>query len=221
VKTKFYCLASFMLAIIAFTMYGCGKNKFIADVCFNKNIKPIFISKCTSSGCHSASVGNKKGLDDFTTYEGIMKKVKPYYPMLSDVYTQCRGNNPSMPPLGAQKLTVTELEYIKYWIHTGAKNEGDCGAVASCDTLNFTFSARVLPILNTWCIGCHNAANSGGGYDLSNYAGVVSAITPDNRLIGSMNQLVGFSAMPQGSSKIDNCDISAIQRWINAGNPNN
>jgi hypothetical protein len=206
-----------ILAIIVFTFNGCGKNKFIADVCFNKNIKPIFISKCTTGGCHSG----KSGLGDFSTYEGIMTKVKPYHPLLSEIYTQCRGNNPSMPPRNYTQLTATELDYIKYWIHTGAKNEGDCGIVSGCDTTNITFSGRVMPILSTWCVGCHNTTDPGGGYDLSNYAGVIAAISPDNRLIGSINQLNGFSAMPQGSSKIDTCDIGAIQRWITAGYPNN
>lgn len=218
-KIKVYLISCAIIATVVLSMLGCGKNKFVADVCFNKNIKPIFISKCTTSGCHDGGRGH---LDNFTTYEGIMKKVKPYYPMLSDVYTQCRGNNPAMPPRNSTKLTATELEYIKYWIHTGAKNERDCGVeISACDTVNYTFSARIMPILNTWCVGCHNTANPGGGYDLSNYAGVVSAIAPDNRLIGSINQLNGFSAMPQGSSKIDSCDIGAIQRWVNAGYPNN
>ena len=194
----------------ALLFYQCGRYKVIPDVCFNKNILPIFVSKCTTGGCHSGG-GNRQGGSNFTTYEGIMTKVKPNHPLLSDVYTQCNGNNPSMPPSGYTALTSTELEYIKYWIHTGAKNPADCNGT-TCDTLNISYSTRVMPFMNTWCVGCHNSSNAGGGYDLSTYAGVKNSITPSNRLMGSMNQLSGYSAMPKGSGKVDACDITALQK---------
>ncbi len=218
-KHKLYLASIPIIAFVLSISNGCGKNKFIADVCFNTKIKPIIISKCTTNGCHSGGQG-KRRLSDLTTYEGIITKVKPYHPLMSEIYTQCRGNNPSMPPRGYTMLTDTELEYIKYWIHTGAKNDNSCGGVI-CDTLNFTFTNRVLPILTTWCVGCHNTSNPGGGYDLSNYDGVVNSIAPENRLMGSINQLTGFSAMPKGSSKMEVCELNAIQKWIDAGYPNN
>lgn len=219
-RSKLYFAVIPLFAFILFISNGCGKNQFIADVCYNQNIKPIFISKCTMSGCHGGGQGHGGERDDFSTYEGVMTKVKAYHPLMSEIYTQCRGNNPSMPPSGYAQLTDTELAYIKYWIHTGAKNDESCGG-STCDTINFTFSNRILPILTKWCVGCHNTSNPGGGYDLSNYDGVITAIVPDNRIMGSINQLDGFSAMPQGSSKIDSCDINAIQKWIDAGHLNN
>jgi hypothetical protein len=149
-----------------------------------------------------------------------MTRVKAYHPLLSDVYKKCNGNNPSMPPSGYTSLTSTELEYIKYWIHIGAKNSPDCSGT-TCDTINISYSARVLPFMNTWCVGCHNSSNAGGGYDLSSYQGVKNSITPNNRLMGSINQLSGYFAMPQGSGKVDACDIKVIQKWIDSGCLNN
>lgn len=219
-KFLFLLIPSLIIPVLVFNQ--CSNTKVVPDVCFNKNVLPIFISKCTTSGCHGgtgASSGNKDGNLNLTTYEGIMSKVKPYYPFLSEVYTKCRGNNPEMPPASSAQLTSSELEYIKYWIHTGAKNSSDCGG-ATCDTVNVSFSGRIKPIIDTWCIGCHNTNSSGGGYDFSTYEGVKSAIAPDDRLTGSVLQLSGYSKMPQ-TGKLDDCDLKAIQKWVSSGYPNN
>jgi len=219
---KIKLLSSFTILLLASLIffYNCGSNKLIPDVCFNKNILPIFISKCTTSGCHSGGTGNRKGRTNFSTYEGIISKVSPYHPLASEAYTKCTGLNSSMPPSGYTALTNTELEYIKYWIHTGAKNSGNCDGT-TCDTSNVTYASKIAPFMNTWCVGCHNPSNAGGGFDLSTYEGVKNSITPNNRLMGSINQLSGFSAMPKGSGKVSSCDIRGIQKWVDEGSPNN
>jgi hypothetical protein len=176
------------------------------------------VSKCSTTGCHNG-IG-REGRLNYTNYEGIMKSVNPGHPLTSELYTQCRGNNPSMPPRGSPALTATELEYIKYWIHTGAKYQADCNSGA-CDSINFSYSGRIKPFLDLWCVGCHSSTNAGGGFDLSTYQGVVNSITPNNRLSGSILQLSGYSAMPKGSTKADDCEIKAVQKWIAAGHPNN
>ncbi len=206
-----------LLFLTILIFYQCGNNRVVPDMCFKKNILPIFVSKCTTSGCHSGNKGKRNEGSNFANYEGIMTKVKARHPLLSEVYTQCDGSNPSMPPRGYTKLTKTELEYIKYWIHTGAKNS-ECGN-DGCDTLNTSFTNRIQPILTIWCVGCHNKSNTGGGFDLSDYQGVKNCIP---RLMGSLNQLNGYAAMPKGSSTpIGLCDLRAIQKWVDAGFPNN
>ena len=219
-KIKLLSFFTFFLILFLLFFYQCGSYKVIPDVCFNKNILPIFISKCTTSGCHIGGTGRQQGGSDFRTYDGIVSKVTAYHPLLSSVYTKCTGNSPSMPPSPNPPLTSTELEYIKYWIHTGAKNSTDCGGKL-CDTTNVSFSGRIQPLFNTWCVGCHNSATAGGGYDLSTYAGVKNSISPSDRLMGSLNQVSGYSAMPSGSGKLSTCDINAVQKWVNSGYQNN
>jgi hypothetical protein len=216
-KIKLLSIFSIVILISLLTFYRCTKNKIVPNLCFNKTILPIFISKCTTSGCHSGGNGRREDRFNFTTYEGIMESVTPYHPLLSSVYTECSGINPSMPPDNYAALTNDELYSIKYWIHTGAKNQNDCNV--SCDTINVTFSGKILPLFNTWCTGCHNASNNGGGYDLSTYVGVKNAVL-SNRLMGSINQLNGYSKMPK-VGKLDVCDIIAVQKWIDAGFQNN
>jgi hypothetical protein len=99
----------------------------------------------------------------------------------------------------------------------GAKNTSNC---RGCDTINYTYSARVKPLIQTWCTGCHNSYNPGGGFDLSDYNGVVSSIA-NNKLLGSLKHLSGFSAMPKNASQLSLCDITAIEKWITAGYLNN
>lgn len=219
-KIKILVLFSMIVFSSLILFNSCGKNKVVPNICFKNDILPIFISKCTTSGCHSSNSGKKEGGVDLSKYEGIMTKVKPYHPLASEVYTQCRGNNPSMPPSPNLPLTSTELEYIKYWIHTGAKNLDNCIA-KTCDTVNVSFSGKIQPLINTWCVGCHNTSNAGGGFDLSTYQGVKNSITPTNRLSGSIEHLSGYSSMPKGATMLDPCDIKAIQNWISSSYPNN
>jgi uncharacterized membrane protein len=91
-----------------------------------------------------------------------------------------------------------------------------------CDTTTATYSLRVKPIIDASCVVCHStnsAAGSGGGIILDTYAGLKDYAVTKNRLMGSIKQLSGFSAMPKGGAPISDCNISIIQAWINAGTP--
>ena len=99
----------------------------------------------------------------------------------------------------------------------GAPNSSNC---SNCDSTNYTYSNRIKPFINTWCLGCHSTANAGGGYDFSSYSGVVVSIT-NNKLMESLKHLPGYSGMPKNAAKLTDCDINAVQKWIDAGYLNN
>jgi hypothetical protein len=195
------------------TLSTCTYNVYNPDICFQQNVLPIFVSKCSMNGCHNAG-GGKRAKYDLSNYEGIMKGVTPNHPFRSSVYTSVAGINPSMPRGG--KLSEEEKSYIKLWIRMGAKNTSNC---SSCDTTNYTYTAVIKPIITNWCVGCHSAANAGGGFDYSTYSGLVTSIA-NNKLMGSIEQLSGLSPMPQGT-KLSDCDIKLIGKWVRAGYPNN
>lgn len=90
----------------------------------------------------------------------------------------------------------------------------------NCDTTNITFSGTVEPIINTQCAisGCHN--DNSTGYNLSTYAGVKS-IANSNKLMNSILRNGQSKAMPQGAPKLDDCSLVKIQKWVDAGAPNN
>jgi mono/diheme cytochrome c family protein len=49
---------------------------------------------------------------------------------------------------------------------------------------------------------------------------VVNSIA-NNKLLGSIKHLQGFSQMPKNGGQISQCEIDAIEKWVNAGYPNN
>ncbi len=92
-----------------------------------------------------------------------------------------------------------------------------------CDTSNVTFSDAVQPVLSQYCYSCHSnttAAALGGNIKLEDYSEV--KIEADNgRLLGAIDHSPGYSAMPKGAGKLNDCSISLFRIWIDNGAPNN
>jgi len=183
-------------------------------VYFQNTISPLVISNCAMSGCHDA--GSHKSGVILTSYAGIMKLVKAGNPTGSSLVsiTSTTGSG-VMPPAPKARLTTAQIDLIKKWISQGAK-DNSCNA---CDTATFTYSAVVKVIMQNKCVGCHSSTSASAGIDLSTYAGV-KVVADNGRLMGSIKQLTGYSAMPVGG-KLADCEITQIQKWVNAGKLNN
>src|ERR1035437_5413349 len=193
----------------------CAKDVYNPDVCFNENVLPVFISNCTMSGCHNST--DNVGGYDLTSYEGIRKGVTPTHPLMSELYNSIRGNKPSMPPRSNPNLSSKNVTYVKIWIEMGANNTSNCSI---CDTTNFSYSNKIQPVLQSWCVGCHNSGNAGGGVNLSDYTNATTK-TVITRIVGSIKHMQGYYAMPKSGSQLPDCDINAIEKWIKNGYPNN
>jgi hypothetical protein len=83
-----------------------------------------------------------------------------------------------------------------------------------CDTTNITWSKDIQPIVNNACTasGCHDARSQSGGYALNTYAGV-KTIVDNTRFLA----VIEAGTMPKNSTKLDDCTINKIKRWINTG----
>jgi len=93
----------------------------------------------------------------------------------------------------------------------------------SCDTSNITFSSSVQPVLQQNCLSCHgnNTASSlGGNIKLEDYQDV-KLRADDGSLLGTITHERGYSPMPRGASKLDDCTITIMEIWINSGFPDN
>jgi len=93
----------------------------------------------------------------------------------------------------------------------------------TCDTTAVTYSGSVQPVLDQYCYRCHSNANapvSGNNIALEDYGDVVTC-AEDGSLFGSISHESGFSPMPKGGGKLDDCTITIIGTWINAGSPDN
>jgi hypothetical protein len=185
-------------------------------VYFVNEIQPIINSSCAMSGCHDA-VTRAEGVE-LTTYAKIIRYVTPFKTSGSKLYTESlKTDKDRMPPAPMPALTSLQLSKISKWINQGAFNNQCTGG---CDTTNFTYSGAVLIMNDTYCKGCHNPASLGGGIDLSTYASL-KVQAANGKYLGSIKHGTGFLAMPKGSTKLSDCQIRQVEKWIQAGMQNN
>jgi hypothetical protein len=95
-----------------------------------------------------------------------------------------------------------------------------------CDSAKtISFSADVQPILNANCgtsNSCHGA-NPNSGWSFNTYDGVKQAVDAE-RLLGVIKHEAGYSPMPKPGTpdtKMNECNIAIISKWVGAGAENN
>ena len=198
------------------TGQGGGGNTYVARACFTRDILPVIISRCASTGCHDATT-QREGYN-YTTYAGILSSVAPGNPGSSRLYRviTTSGGESKMPPANSPQLTAAEIDSIGKWISYGALNE-NCGEV--CDTINpVTFSGTIWPIIQTSCLGCHSGNAPSGNILLASYSNI-AAIASSGALINSLKGSC-VPQMPLGTT-FSACRIRQFEIWINNGFPNN
>ncbi|MBL0145330.1 MAG: hypothetical protein IPP48_05830 [Chitinophagaceae bacterium] len=187
-------------------------------VCFETEILPLFQSNCAKSGCHDAATHTEDlVLDSYANI--IRKKIVPGNANASDLYEVLfkTGSN-KMPPPPNPDLTAAQKALIGKWINEGAKNTVNCGT--SCDSTQFKYSANISLIMSTYCTGCHGGTAPSANINLSTYNGVQQQAL-NGKLIGAITQAAGYSPMPKSASKLSDCKITQVKKWILAGALNN
>lgn len=188
-------------------------------VCFEADILPIFQTSCAKSGCHNASSAQKGYVLD--SYNNIVKKgIKKGNANNSDIYKALIDSDPNdrMPQPPYPALLPQQIALIKKWIDQGANNTTNCGT--ACDATQFAYTANIKPIIDKSCINCHSGTAASAGLNFSTHAGL-QAVALNGRLYGAITHAANYKAMPQGGNKLSDCNISQIQKWIQAGAPNN
>lgn len=90
----------------------------------------------------------------------------------------------------------------------------------TCNTADVTYALTVAPLLQKSCTSCHNSNFASGGVNLSTYA-TTRTVALNGRLIGSVNHEAGYSPMPKGGTKLADCDITQLRKWVTDGAANN
>jgi ribosomal protein S16 len=208
------------LTIAAAILISCKHDPILApntpEVCFETQVLPVIQTSCAKSGCHDGN-GEKQAL---TTYNEILGMVTAGKPLQSNLYTVITANphlGNIMPPKPDSPLNSTQIDNIEIWILQGA-NPTTC--TVECDTINVTFSGSIIPINDTYCKGCHSGSQPSGGIALTDYTSIKAAVD-GGRYLGAIEQLPTYKPMPQGGSKLPDCNIVQINKWINQGMPNN
>jgi hypothetical protein len=165
-------------------------TKVIDDLCFERDVLPIFQSSCALSGCHDAATASHEVVMD--SWESVMMGSKdivtPFDPRDSELY---------------EKLVEEE----------GALNE-DCGIVSECDIKDVLWPS-VQIILQDNCLGCHANDIAIGDIRLEDPADVQEQIT-NGTLIPSIRRESGVNAMPPFSI-LDSCSVEVITAWRDQG----
>lgn len=204
---------------------GGGTNTDPCDpdsVYFETDVLPILISNCAKSGCHDAA-SHEDGVN-LTSYEKVMSTadVEPFDLEGGKLYEAITDSDPDdrMPPPPNASLTGEQVAIIAKWIQQGALNITCNANSGGCDTTNVTYSGTIAPILQTYCVGCHNTTLSSGGIVLSQYNGV-AAVGLSGQLVGAITHSPGYTAMPLGGTMLPECEIAQITKWVNDGATDN
>ncbi len=185
-------------------------------ICFERDILPVFQSNCAMSGCHNAGYAEDGYVLD--NYANVVRKgIVPGNAPGSKIWKSIAlETGDDRMPRNAAPLPAATQDLIKRWINAGAKNGGGC--TTACDTNTYTYSTIIAPMMQTYCIGCHSSSSADGS--LTDYASVKNAAVNGN-LINCVSHTTGYSAMPQGGSKLSDCKITQIKKWVAAGALNN
>lgn len=195
-------------------------------VYFQNEVLPLIISNCAKSGCHNGIGGGEEEAKDLSSYEAIMNSdyVDPFDANNSKLIESVTdgGGEDAMPPSPNEPLTSAQINTLKTWINQGARNNECSGG---CDTTNVTYSGTIAPLMGNYCNGCHGDSGNSTGINLTSYfdsgsdAGV-KTVAQDGRLWGSVNQDDGYSAMPLGGNRLQECKIDELRIWLDNGYPN-
>lgn len=102
-----------------------------------------------------------------------------------------------------------------------ACNKDDSEEEDQCDTSSVTYTSDIATIFNASCAvsSCHVDGNEDNAkFSLSDYEKAKTA-AGFGRIVGAISHEEGFTAMPYGSDKLEQCSIDKISAWINAGTP--
>lgn len=209
---------------------GTGNNNNTnADPCdpdtvyFTNDILPLLNSSCAVSGCHDNATAEDGVI--LTSYNSVMQTadVRPGDLGDSDLYEVITETDPDKqmpPPSSGITLSQAQINMIAKWIQQGAKNNGCDPNAGGCDTDSVSYAQQLVPVLNTYCLGCHSGTVISGGVNLDGYNNVV-AFANSGQLYGAISHAAGYKPMPQGQPKLDSCTIAQFKSWIDAGAPNN
>jgi len=90
----------------------------------------------------------------------------------------------------------------------------------ACDTTAVSYTADILPLIQSACYSCHNIPTSFGSVTLEPYTALKEYVD-NGQLSCTINHANGCSPMPTNAPKMPDCEISLIEKWIADGAPEN
>jgi mono/diheme cytochrome c family protein len=194
---------------------SCTWDHVQPDVCFESEVLPVFVTYCTTSGCHN-SVDRVEDYD-LTNYNGIMEGIRPKNVAGSKLLESMSGfGEEKMPPSGYPQPSADQIATLKAWVKSGAANTTNCSVVTCDSAAVVTYAGDIEPMLQTYCIGCHSAYGASGGVDLSNF-NTVKQYGQNGKLAGTISGDPNFKVMPPNGTLLSSCYVTKVQQWVAAG----
>lgn len=113
-------------------------------------------------------------------------------------------------------VVFSSCYYDKEELLYGGLNNESCADTAG----TASYVQKVVPILQKYCYSCHTGSFPSGNQLMGTYT-ADKTMGQNGKLYGSINHSAGFSPMPKGMTKLSNCQIIIIKKWIDAGMLNN
>jgi len=194
------------------------------EICFEKDVLPIFRNNCSTTGCHDGTGESDLVLN---SYIPISHNVEAGDPLASELYRAIisRSGENRMPP--DNPLSLENRTIIRLWIEQGARLTV-CPDTSSQGN-NYVnpracFSRDILPVLISTCgmAGCHDAITHEEGYTFVSYSSTLSAVKPgkpsESKLYQVITTLSGEDRMPpEPYARMAQAKIDSIYKWISYG----
>ncbi|MBK05505.1 MAG: hypothetical protein CL920_35275 [Deltaproteobacteria bacterium] len=196
-------------------------EKGTSQLCFKRDVLPIFVSNCAMSGCHDSIT--KEDDIDLSSYASIMASddgegIVPGRPDKSEVFESITEDDleDRMPPPPRSTLSAKQIATLRQWILEGAKNTTCESGGETCKTEEMRYAAHISPVIGRSCLGCHNKTSPLGGVSLASYDDVVK-YAKSGLLMKVIRHEAGVKAMPPSGGKLPDCEIKQFQAWITQG----
>jgi hypothetical protein len=202
----------------------------IPEICFEKEVLPIFQNNCGMAGCHDG--GGRESRSSFNNYADISNGVVAGNPKGSRLYQAIIGKSGEgrMPP--DSPLSLESRTIIRLWIEQGAKQTvcSDSSSQTSGNSSPYNpracFSRDIQPVLVSACAmtGCHDAATH-TDYSFTSYASTMRAVRAGSPSGSALYQSItitsGENRMPPSPRpRLAQVQIDSIAAWIRYGAPN-
>jgi hypothetical protein len=199
----------------------------IDEVCFERDVLPIFQNNCAMTGCHNGSGESSLVL---TTFVPISHAVDPGSPSSSAIYkaiTATWGEN-RMPP--GQPLSLDNRTIIRLWIEQGARlticsdTTVPPGQPSGFVNPLACFSRDILPVLTSKCgtAGCHDQITHKEGYVFTSYSTTMTAVSAGNPGNSKLYEVIKLASgeekmPPAGKTQLTTAEVDSIRNWISYG----
>jgi len=116
----YFSLAILLILTTVSWITSCTHDAKIADmpeVCFERDVLPIFTNSCAISGCHDGGGESRLALDNYVDISHFVVPGNPYSSRAYQAIIASMGEN-KMPP--DQPLSLENRTIIRLWIEQGA-----------------------------------------------------------------------------------------------------